>query len=146
VAEGCISGGIGVHPEISGINMSLSRDIFYIEIFLTPKSPIMLNPFFVWQNKVLKRIDPAMVICLETEGNYTKIYLSDHTFYMVRSTLTGALKKLPPEMFIRIHRALAANIYFIDDISKDHLIIGGEPIPIGKQYYKTAIRRLNIIE
>jgi DNA-binding LytR/AlgR family response regulator len=106
----------------------------------------MLNPFFVWQNKVLKRIDPGMVMCLMTEGNYTKIFLSDHTFYMVRSTLSGALKKLPPEMFIRIHRALATNINFIDDIAKDHLILGGESIPIGKQYYKTAIKRLNIIE
>jgi DNA-binding LytR/AlgR family response regulator len=106
----------------------------------------MSNPFFVWQNKVLKRIDPGTVMCLETQGNYTKIFLSDHTFYMVRSTLSGALKKLPPELFIRIHRSLAANIYFIDDIAKDHLIIGGESIPIGKHYYKTSIRKLNIIE
>ena len=106
----------------------------------------MSSPFFVWQNKVLKRIDPGMVMCLETIGNYTKLVLSDLTIYMVRSTLSGALKKLPPELFIRIHRSLAANIYFIDDIAKDHLIIGGESIPIGKQYYKTSIRKLNIIE
>src|SRR6266849_5857240 len=99
----------------------------------------MLNPFFVWQNKILKRIDPELVMCLYTEGNYTKIYLSDHTYYLVRSTLSGALKKLPPEMFIRIHRSLVASIYFIDHIAKDHLIIGGESIPIGRQYYKAAI-------
>lgn len=106
----------------------------------------MLNPFFVWQNKVLKRIDPGQVMCLYTEGNYTKIFLSDKTYYMVRSSLSGALKKLPPEMFIKIHRSIVASIYFIDDIAKDHLIIDGESIPIGRQYYKTAIRQLNIIE
>jgi DNA-binding LytR/AlgR family response regulator len=94
----------------------------------------MLNPFFVWQNKVLKRIDPAQVMCLYTEGNYTRIFLSDETYYMVRSSLSRALKKLPPEMFIRIHRSLVASIYFIDDIPKDHLVIGGKPIPIGRQY------------
>ena len=77
----------------------------------------MLKPFFVWQNKVLKRIDPRQVMCLSTEGNYTRIYLSDQTFYMVRSSLSGALKKLPPEMFIKIHRSLVASIYFIDDIA-----------------------------
>ena len=106
----------------------------------------MLNLFFVWQNKVLKRIDPAQVMCLFTEGNYTKIFLSDKTYYLVRSSLSGALKKLPPEMFIKINRSTVASIYSIDLIAKDHLIINEEPIPIGKQYYKKAIRQLNIIE
>jgi DNA-binding LytR/AlgR family response regulator len=106
----------------------------------------MLKPFFVWQNKVLKRIDPEKVMWLYTERNYIKVFLSDKTYYMVRSSLSRALKKLPPGMFIKIHRSLAASIYFIDDIARDHLIIGGEPIPIGRQYYKTAIQQLNIIE
>ncbi len=106
----------------------------------------MLKPFFVWQNKVLKRIDPGEVMCLRTEGNYTKIFLSDKTYCMVRSTLSGALKRLPPEMFIKIHRSVVASIYFIDDIAKDHLIIGEDPMPIGRQYYKPVIRQLNIIE
>jgi len=106
----------------------------------------MLKPFFVWQNKVLKRIDPGQVICLNTEGNYTRIFLADKTYYMVRSSLSGAVKKLPPGMFIKIHRSLVASIYFIDDIAKDHLIIGGEPIPISRKYYQPAIRQLNIIE
>jgi DNA-binding LytR/AlgR family response regulator len=105
----------------------------------------MLKPFFVWQNKVLKRVDPGQVMCLATDGNYTKIFLSDRTYYLVRTSLSGALKKLPPEMFIKIHRSLVASIYFIDDIARDHLIIGGETIPIGQKYYKTAIERLNII-
>lgn len=106
----------------------------------------MLKPFFVWQNKILKRVDPRQVICLSAEKNYTKIFLSDKTFYTVRSSLSGALKKLPPEMFIKIHRSLVVSIYFIDDIARDHLIIGGESIPIGREYYKTSILKLNIIE
>jgi DNA-binding LytR/AlgR family response regulator len=106
----------------------------------------MLAPFFVWQNRKLKRIDPMMVLWMYTEGNYTKIFLSDHTYYMVRSSMTSTLKKLPPEIFIRIHRSLVASIYYIDDVTKDHLVVAGESIPIGKQYYKPTLRRLNIIE
>ena len=106
----------------------------------------MLKPFFVWQNKALKKINPEDVICLSTEGNYTRIYLADKTFYMVRSTLSGALKKLPPDMFIKIHRSFAASVFHIDSIYKDHLLVGDEPIPIAKQYYKSLIDRLNIIE
>jgi DNA-binding LytR/AlgR family response regulator len=106
----------------------------------------MLTPLFVWQNKVLKRIDLRQVLCLFTEGNYTKIVVSDNNFYMVRSTLAGALKKLPPEMFIRIHRSIAVSVFYIDQVAKDHLIIHEESIPIGKQYYRSLIRRLNVIE
>jgi DNA-binding LytR/AlgR family response regulator len=106
----------------------------------------MLKPFFIRHNKLLKSIDPAQVVALYTEGNYTRIFMKDETFYMVRSSLTRALKKLPPEIFIRIHKSIVASIYYIDDIDKDHLIICGEPMPIGKQYYKSFISRLNIIE
>jgi DNA-binding LytR/AlgR family response regulator len=105
----------------------------------------MLIPFFVWQNRVLKRIDPMQVKCLIAEGNYTKIYLSDKTHYMVRSTLSGALKKLPQDIFIRIHRSIIVSIYFINDIAKDHLIIGEYAYAIGRQYYRSTIKRLNII-
>ncbi len=106
----------------------------------------MLKPFFIWQNKLLKRVDPAEVMCLSTIKNYTEIVLSDNSTYMVRSSLARAIKKLPPDMFIKIHRSLVVSIYFIDDIDRDHLIIAGEPIPIGRGFYKKAISQLNIME
>ncbi|MEP7257567.1 MAG: LytTR family DNA-binding domain-containing protein [Flavitalea sp.] len=106
----------------------------------------MLKPFFVWQQKALRKIDPADVMCLYTEGNYTKIFLSDKTYYLVRSTLSGALKKLPPEIFIKTHRAFAVSVNFMDNVTKDHLTVRDESIPIAKQYYARVIRQLTIIE
>ena len=107
----------------------------------------MQKPFFVWQNKVLKNVNPEEVMCLYTEGNYTRIILSDKkTTYLVRSALSRALKKLPPDMFIKTHRSFAASIYFIDNIARDHLTVGGESIPIARRYYKPVIDRLNVIE
>ena len=106
----------------------------------------MYNPIFVWQDRVLKKIKPEDIICLYTEGNYTKIFVTEKKFYMVRSTLSGALKKLPPELFIKIHRSFAASINFIDTIDKDHLTVGRESIPIARRYYKSVINQLNIIE
>jgi DNA-binding LytR/AlgR family response regulator len=106
----------------------------------------MLKPFFVRYEKVLKRIDPEKVICLSTKKNYTYIYLTDKIYYMVRTSLSAAVKKLPPDMFIRIDRSLVVSIYFIDNIARDHLLIAGEPANIGKKYYSTVIKKLNIIE
>ena len=105
----------------------------------------MLKPFFVWQKKVLKSINPEEVMCLITDGNYTRIHLLDKS-YMVRSTLSAALKKLPPDMFVKTHRSFAVSIYFIDNIARDHLTIGGEPIPIARQYYKAVMAQLNVID
>jgi DNA-binding LytR/AlgR family response regulator len=106
----------------------------------------MAKPFFVWQNKKLKRINPDDVICLLTEENYTRIFMADKSFYMVRSSLANALKKLPSDVFIKIHRSFAASVYHIDMIERDHLLIGDQSIPIGKQYYQPLIDKLNIIE
>ncbi|OQP62227.1 LytR/AlgR family response regulator transcription factor [Niastella populi] len=106
----------------------------------------MLHPLFVWQNKKLKSVNPEDVMCLVTEGNYTKIVLSNKTYHMVRSSLSTALKSLPANMFIKTHRAYAASILFIDNITRDHLTVGGEIIPIGRQFYQGVIKKLHIIE
>jgi DNA-binding LytR/AlgR family response regulator len=106
----------------------------------------MLMPFFVRQDRMLVKVNPIDVVGLSTEGNYTRIFLSDKTYYLVRSTLSNALKKLSPDIFIKTHRSYAASVYYIDRVFKDHLLIGKEPIPIGKQYYKSVMSKLTIIE
>lgn len=49
-------------------------------------------------------------------------------------------------MFIKIHRSVVVNVYYIDVIEKDHLVIDGESLPIGRQYYPSLINKLKIIE
>ncbi|AXY75877.1 LytTR family transcriptional regulator [Paraflavitalea soli] len=106
----------------------------------------MLKPFFVYQNKILIRINPEELVCLVAEKNYTKLFLTHKRYYLVRSTLTGILKKLPPEMFIKVHRAYAVSIFFMDKVDRDQLEIGGQSVPISRRYYTSVIEQLNIIE
>lgn len=106
----------------------------------------MLHPFFVRKDKVFKRIDPMQVMCLLTVKNYTHVCLADETIHMVRSSLSAALKKLPPGMFVKIHRSMVVSIFYIDDIARDHLVIKEKSLPIGRQYYKAAMKKLSIIE
>lgn len=107
----------------------------------------MLTPFFVWQDRKLKRIDPAKVMFLSSAKNYTKMFVSGEKKYLlVRSTLSGALQKLPPDMFIKVHRSLAVSVYFIDGVTSSTIIIGETELPIGKHYYDIVIKKLNIID
>jgi len=106
----------------------------------------MLRPVFIWQNKKLKKIKPEQVTCLCADENYTRIFLEDKSHYMVRSTLSGTLKKFPHGMFIKVHRAYAASINFIDEVDRDHMVVDGEPMPVSKQYYRSVMRQLNVID
>jgi DNA-binding LytR/AlgR family response regulator len=104
------------------------------------------QPFFVWQNRKLIRLFPEDVVGLRIDENYTKIYINEESSITIRSTLTSALEKLPEDMFIRVHKKFAVSILYIESIANDHLIIGKEAIPIGRQYKKALLYKLNIIE
>jgi DNA-binding LytR/AlgR family response regulator len=104
------------------------------------------KPFFIWQGKILKKINPEDVVALATEENYTKILLANDRYFMMRSSLSNALKKLPPNLFIKIHRSYAVSVNYIDQIDKDHLLADGEPVAIGKLYYQELLEKLVIIE
>lgn len=107
----------------------------------------MLKPFFVWRDKELKSVRPEEVVCLVTKGNYTKIYLSDEKHYLVRTTLTRALERLNPEVFIKVHRKFAVSVIFIDTVARDHLnltvvVDKSKVVPIARQYYQSLINQL----
>jgi DNA-binding LytR/AlgR family response regulator len=109
----------------------------------------MLMPFFVWDDRALRRIHPERVAYLEAVKNYTNIYVAGEkkiTKYMVRSTLAGALKKLPGEIFIRTHKSHAVSIFYIDSVTRKNLLIGDTVIPIGRQFYESVVGKLTIIE
>ena len=107
----------------------------------------MLQPFFIWQDRVLKKIQPEDVKAIVTDANYIRIYVTGERYYLVRSTLTAALKQLPPDLFKRVHKSLAISVNYADLIAKDHLMMDGEenPLPISRQHYQSFIKSLNII-
>ena len=105
----------------------------------------MSKPLFVWREKTLVRILPEQIAFLATEKNYTRIFMIDQSFFMVRATLSGAMKKLPHDMFIRIHRSFVVSTLHLESIHKDHVEVLGEPIPVARQYYQPLLSRLSVI-
>lgn len=105
----------------------------------------MLKPIFVWQDRSLKRIQPEQIICLSIEKNYIRIFLTDQSELMVRSTLANAMKKLPKELFVKIHRSHVVSLLHIDSIFKDHVLLLGAPVPVARQYYAGLLKRVNVM-
>jgi DNA-binding LytR/AlgR family response regulator len=110
----------------------------------------MPEPFFirteVKKERVLKKVDPMQVTRLSTVKNYTKIFLTDDTFYPVRTSLVNALKNFPPNMFVKIDRADVVSVFHIDEIAKDHLMLKGKSVRIARSYYKYVVAGINIME
>lgn len=105
----------------------------------------MSKPLFIWQDKTLIQINPEEIACLSTEKNYTRIFMTDDSHFMVRSTLSNAAKKLPPDMFIKIHRSYVVSLRHINSIFKDHVEVCERPVPVARQYYQSLLKRVSII-
>ena len=109
----------------------------------------MLMPLFVRHKSTWKRIELEDVVRLETEGNYTQLFVANNTFYLARLTMAKALKKLPPELFVRTDRSNAVSIYHIVAVHKESrelLMSDKSKVPIARYLYKDVIRQLNIFE
>lgn len=105
----------------------------------------MTKPIFVWQDRTLKRLLPEQIAFLATEKNYTRIFMVDESFFMVRATLANATKALPKDMFIKIHRSFVVSVLHINSIHKDHVEVLGAPVPVARQYYAGLMKRVSVI-
>jgi len=71
---------------------------------------------------------------IEGLDNYLKIHLQDKSPIVVRMTLRSLLEKLPPNEFIRVHRSFIVSVARIESVKQKIIQIGGEEIPVGKNY------------
>lgn len=53
------------------------------------------------------------LIRLESEGNYTNVFVADGTKYFISKAMKHIAEKLPPTQFIRPHNSHVVNIQFI---------------------------------
>lgn len=71
---------------------------------------------------------------IEGLDNYLKIHLHKKSSIVVRMTLRSLLEKLPPIEFIRVHRSFIVSVARIESIKQKIIQLGGEEIPVGKNY------------
>lgn len=73
------------------------------------------------------------IVYLEAMRDYTRI-ITFKKQYLVLSTLNGIVEKLPPEIFVRIHRSYVVNRNKVGGIQKNKINIQSHELPIGKLY------------
>lgn len=99
---------------------------------------------FVRSNSSLTKIKLDEILYIQALGDYIKIHTeARHT--LVHSTLKTIEEKLPRNKFFRLHRSYIVALDKIDKIEEYDVYLGKHTLPIGEQYKKDLIKKLNLL-
>ena len=99
---------------------------------------------FVRSNSILTKIKINDITYIQALGDYVNIYTHDNR-YTVHITLKGMEEKLPEDKFYRLHRSYLIALDHIDKVEEGTAFIGKHPVPIGEQYKKELLKKINLI-
>jgi two-component system, LytTR family, response regulator len=99
---------------------------------------------FVRSNSVLTKIKISDIIYIQALGDYVNIFTKEKR-YTVHITLKGIEEKLGPGHFYRLHRSYLVSLDHVDGIEEGTAYVGKFPLPIGEQFKKELLKKLNLI-
>lgn len=88
-------------------------------------------------------VNPDDVVAIQAEGNYVLLYRQSGS-YLLRESMSAMAEKLRPFGFIRIHRSVAVNISFVEEIKPCLTGAYGLRIKGGKEYKVTRTYKKNL--
>ena len=99
---------------------------------------------FVKANKRLEKIMLRDILWVEAHDIYAMIFTLAGK-YLLNSSLKVIEEKFPSSKFIRVHRSYIINLDKVNAIDENDLIINDHPIPVGKTYRETLMKRLSFL-
>lgn len=99
---------------------------------------------FVRSNSVLAKIKLNDIQYVQAYGDYVKIFTTEKQ-NLVHCTLKSIEEKLASGKFYRLHRSYIIAINHIEKIEENEAYIGKTAIPIGEQYKKELLAKLNLL-
>ena len=100
--------------------------------------------FYVKIDSRLVKIDYEKLLLAKAKGDYVTLILKDAN-HVVHTTLRSIEQKLPPNIFLQVHRSYIINLREIVDIEDSSILIGEEIVPISRANRAELLNRLNTI-
>lgn len=88
---------------------------------------------FIKDGFKIVKIKLEEVLFLEAAGNYVKFVMKD-SVVMARSTIKDALKLLPTNRFVQVHRSYIVNKQHLDRIERHQINVSGNLVPVGSSF------------
>lgn len=99
---------------------------------------------FVRSNSVLTKIKIRDINYIQALGDYVNIFTREKR-HTVHITLRGIEEKLPRDKFYRLHRSYLVALDQVDTVEEGTAYVEKHPLPIGEQYKKPFLKKLNLI-
>ncbi|MBL4643949.1 MAG: response regulator transcription factor [Flavobacteriaceae bacterium] len=103
-----------------------------------------VNDLYVNIDRRLIKINIPDIYLIEAKGDYIKIK-TENTNHIVHSTLKKIERKLPSDMFLKVHRSYVINIHRIIDIEDNSVLIKKDVIPVSRSNRGELMKRLNLL-
>ncbi|MEP2936105.1 MAG: response regulator transcription factor [Gilvibacter sp.] len=124
-----------------------------VSVPATQSVPTIENPkadtgfgkeLYVNIDRRLIKIEFDSIFLIEAKGDYILIKTKTKN-YTVHSTLKKIEEKLPPSLFLKVHRSYIINITKIIDIEDNSVLIERDVIPISRSNRPELMKRLNLL-
>jgi DNA-binding LytR/AlgR family response regulator len=102
------------------------------------ESDLESEHFFVKANQKLIKLSYSEIYYVEAFADYVKIFLADKKIVTLQ-TMKNMERKLPPEMFSRVHRSFIVNRNHVASFSTSACEVNEVKIPIGKNYKEAFV-------
>jgi len=102
------------------------------------------SELYVNIDRRLIKIEYAGILYVESKGDYIQINTEKKNF-TVHSTIKKIMEKLPPELFVQVHRSYIINIKKIVDIEDNSVLIEKTVIPVSRSNRDELMNRLNLL-
>ncbi|HEY4798799.1 MAG TPA: LytTR family DNA-binding domain-containing protein [Bacteroidia bacterium] len=99
---------------------------------------------FIRDKGVLTKVKTDDILYVHALGDYVTIHTATKN-HIVHITLGSLEQKLSKEKFYRLHRSYLVALNKIDSVEQETAFIQKQAIPIGEQYKKLLLAKLNLI-
>jgi len=112
---------------------------------LTNDSIVAKEFIYVKSNSKLVKVQNDNILFIEALKDYVIIHTAEERF-TIHSTMKDIEKKLPSEVFMRVHRSFILNLKKIKSIESSIVILEqtNKKVPIGGSYKDSLFKRLNL--
>lgn len=109
------------------------------------QSAIFKEFIYVKSNSKLVKVQNINIFFVEALKDYVIIHTKDEKF-TIHSTMKDIEKKLPSDMFMRVHRSYILNLKKIKSIDSNIVLLEDtdKKVPIGGSYRDDLFKRLNL--
>jgi len=97
--------------------------------------------FFIKCNGKIEKIFIAEVIYIEAMANYVIIHTQQKK-YITYITFSGICKRLPDNLFMRIHKSYMVAVSAIKTIDDDEIITSTVSLPLSKSYKEQVMNKI----